>query len=157
MQSMSGISHVPSAPLQGTTVVTGNGVSVTVDGASDSSWIMAPLCNAPVASPWPNPHTVTGQRLKVFQQGNLLFEDPNAVFVVTRAARPDLGVYPNGDPFIVPTLVEASGQGWSATMTDIRWNAEHDKLIMDFSLTAQEGLIVQGGEGGEGEPGIVRH
>jgi hypothetical protein len=60
MQSMSGVAHVPSAPLSGSTVVTGTGPSVMADGVSDASYLITNACNAPPTSPfpWPNPHSV---------------------------------------------------------------------------------------------------
>jgi hypothetical protein len=164
MQSMSGVAHVPSAPLSGSTVVTGTGPSVMADGVSDASYLITNACNAPPTSPfpWPNPHSVPDQTFRVRQNGNLIFEDVSATYVVTRAGRPDIGAYPNGDPWIVPTEVIASGSqpagSWTLTMTNIRWDAAHEKLVMDFSLTASAGLIQSsgGGEGGGEDPPIIR-
>ena len=162
MESLTGIMHVTTAPMEGSvSTFYGTTPSVTVDNVPNDTYLVTCLCNAPFTTPWPNPHTVNGQTFRVRQNGNLIFEDVNASYVVEREARPDLGVYPNGDPWLCPKTVTVTGSSpagsYTGTFTNFRWNEAHDKLVMDCVLTATAGLIGQTGGNGEEDPPIVRH
>ena len=141
----------------GSSYLVGTGPSITVDGVADTSVRIQVFCNPPATFPWPNPQTCTEQRLKIWQNGNLYFEDMNTTYVVTREARPDLGLWANGDPWLC--VDEATGTGsveWGITLTNLRWNNTMESLIMDWELTADPGVIVFGGDILDYEPPFRR-
>jgi hypothetical protein len=146
-------------------LVTGSGQSVTVDGSPNTNFRISCVCTGPDPAPFPQPDTgtVAGQRFQVHDGAGqqLIFEDTNASYVVDWEFRPDLGTFPDGDPWRCPKFVDIAGlvgsMNYSLHMENFRWDEAHEKIVCDYTVVADAGLLAGGGQSGETDPPIVHH